>query len=238
MKKIVLTVISIWITGFYSYCQNNYKITVGANRVVSSFILRNGMENNVSKGYGINFSLSKPKSSFRLATQYAKYKTVDMEPAWKNVDAYKIESNLEVVTHFDNIEILLYPFVGISYNYISGFYTGRNDYDGLKRFYLPNSIVTNKWLGLSCGLGLERTFFKHIVVFANYRMHIVKAEESIRIMDIGLEAGLKYSINLKLKKRKKNTTSDNSATPPKKEKKPRKALFKKLKMPNDRYDLN
>ena len=119
--------------------------------------------------------------------------------------------------------MLLYPFIGLGYNYISGLYTGRNDPDALKRFYLPYSVVTNKWLGLNCGLGLERTFFKHVVVFVNYRMHIVKAEESIRIMDIGLDAGLKYSIDLKTIKGKKRQ---------------RKAIFRKLKMPNKRYDLS
>ncbi|MGQ0826854.1 MAG: hypothetical protein ACT4ON_00515 [Bacteroidota bacterium] len=235
MKNIVFSLIFICITGYNCYCQNDHKVAVGANRLTTSFILRNGMDNNISKGWGINFTLSKPSNSYRVTTQYAKYKTLGMEPVWKSVDAYKIESNFEVVTHFDNLEMLLYPFLGLSYNYISGLYTGRNDPDALRRFYLPNSVVTNKWLGLSCGLGLERTFLNHIVVFANYRMHIVKAEESIRIMDIGLDAGLKYCIDLKIKKRKKNTTGD---TPVKKEKRQKKAVFKKLKMPNDRYDLN
>lgn len=237
MKHIVL-ILLVLVMGIESYSRNDTLnkrliLNIGVNRLGTAFILRNGMNNIISDGWGGNLTFSKPGNSHRISTQYSHYKQLDMDPVWKNVNAHKMELNLEIVTHFDNIELLLYPFLGLSYNYISAIYTGKNDPDALARFYPINSVVTNRWLGLTGGLGLERSI-KRFTIFGNYRMHIVKAEEAVRIMDIGLDAGLKYQIDLKLKKRKKTT----QAIPEKKRKQNHRSIFKRLKMPNDRYDLN
>jgi hypothetical protein len=237
MKNSLLIIVLLLLATFNIHSQTSYQFSIGANRLNSAFILRNGMDNTISKGYGINFTISKPNNSHRISAHYSSYKTLDMDPVWRNVSAHKMELNFEVVTHFDNIQLLLYPFAGISYNYISGTYTGKNDPDALTRFYSKNSTVTNRWPGLTAGVGLERSI-KHIVLFTNYRMHIVKAEDAVRIMDIGLDAGLKYRMDLKFKMHKKNSSKETDSQETEKKKRKQKSIFKQLRMPHKRYEVN
>ena len=236
MKTAFLTIISLLIIG-NCYSQSTYKMDLGINGVSTAFILRDQSNNGASKGIGFNFTLSELSSNYRLTGQYTTYKKFEFDPTWKNMYAHKIELNLELTTHFENIEMVFYPFLGLSYNYISGFYTGINDQNSLRNYYNTNSVVTNRWPGLNFGMGLERRI-KRVVIFANYRMHFVKAEDMIRIMDIGLDAGLKYNIDLKIPRRKKKIETPTEANPTKKVPQPKKNHFRRLFMPKERYNLN
>ncbi len=163
-------------------------IKAGANLSVI-FLARNVKENNNEPGYcfGGGYEVN---NFFRVAALYSYFKPINIAPTWENIKANSIEINAEIVARFPNKKTLLYPFAGLSYNTFKGFFTGQQDFLNLKEFYTPNSRVTNNWLGLNLGTGLEHNF-GIIGLFIDYRMRVGKQDKVFNIMDVCYTGGVK-----------------------------------------------
>lgn len=126
----------------------------------------------------------------RVSCLYTRFNPINIKPTWLDVKANTYESNLEIIARFPNKKTLLYPFVGISYNTYSGFFTGESDYLNLREYYPINSTVKNQWLGVNLGTGLEHNF-GIVGLFLDYRMRVGKQETAINIMDVCYTGGIK-----------------------------------------------
>lgn len=168
-----------------------WNLKAGANLSVV-YLARNTKENNNEPGYcgGINFEVN---NFLRLASLYTHFRPLNIEPTWRNIKANSYEINLEMVARFPNKKTLLYPFVGLSYNTFSGYFTGQRDFYNLKEYYKVNSTVTNNWLGLNVGLGFEHNF-GIVGLFVDYRMRVGKEEKTFNIMDVCYTGGLKVRL--------------------------------------------
>ncbi len=165
-----------------------WSLKAGANLSVI-YLARNVKENNNEPGYctGLTFEIN---DFVRVSALYSYFKPINIEPTWLNVRANTYESNFEVLARFPNQKTLLYPFVGLSYNTFTGFFTGQSDYLNLREYYRVNSTIKNKWLGFNLGTGLEHNF-GILGIFIDYRMRVGKQEKAINIMDVCYTAGLK-----------------------------------------------
>ncbi len=227
MKKIILSLSFLLILSDACYSQSGYKtkkevkykVDIGAS-AMSGFFLRSNRNENNAKGLGFNFTLSKPKSMFRLSTQYSRFSTFHMAPTWKKIKAWSMETNLEMLAHFEHIKPILYPFAGISLNASSGLFTGVQDYAGLTHYYAPNTIIKNRDIGLNLGLGLEYTI-KHITLFTSYKMIFGRSDKRVTITQANFSAGLKFNFGIYQKA--------------KDDKKENKGFFRRLFFPGNRY---
>ncbi len=160
----------------------------GAN-VSVIFLARNTKDNNNSPGIcgGLTYEVN---NFVRVSTLYTRFRPINIEPTWYDINANSYEINLEVMARFPNKKTLLYPFAGFSYNTFKGFFTGELDYLNLKEFYKANSTIRNNWLGLNLGTGIEHNF-GILGLFIDYRMRVGKQDGSINIMDVCYTGGLK-----------------------------------------------
>ncbi len=167
-----------------------WSVKAGANLSVV-YLARNVKDDNNAPGIcgGVNFEVN---NFIRVSTLFTRFRPINIEPTWLNVKANTYEMNLEAVARFPNKKTLLYPFVGLSYNTYTGFFTGQSDYLNLKEYYQANSTVRNKWLGVNFGTGLEHNFGM-LGLFVDYRMRVGKQEKGIgiNIMDVCYTGGLK-----------------------------------------------
>lgn len=165
-----------------------WSIKGGANISVI-YLARNIKDNNNAPGYcgGLTYEVN---NFIRVSTLYTHFRPINIEPTWLNVKSSTFEMNLEMLAKFPNKKTLLYPFIGLSYNTYTGFFTGESDYLNLRQYYPINSLVKNKWLGFNLGAGLEHNF-GIIGLFIDYRMRVGKQEKAINIMDVCYTAGLK-----------------------------------------------
>ncbi len=168
-----------------------WSIRLGANIGVL-YLGRNTKEKNNEPGYcgGLSYEAN---NLLRISALYTHFKPVNILPTWENINANTYEVNLEIIARFPNKKTLLYPFVGLSYNTFSGFFTGQKDYSNLRNFYPINSRINNNWLGINLGTGLEHNFGL-IGLYIDYRMRIGKEETAFNIMDVCYTAGLKVKI--------------------------------------------
>jgi hypothetical protein len=168
-----------------------WSLRAGANLSVV-YLARNTKEHNNEPGYsgGLGYEIN---NFLRLSTLYTHFKPVNIAPTWQNIKANTYEINVEIVAKFPNKKTLLYPFVGLSYNTFTGFFTGQQDYLNLHNFYPVNSIVNNNWLGVNLGTGLEHNF-GIIGIYLDYRMRIGKEEKTFNIMDVCYTAGIKVRL--------------------------------------------
>jgi len=165
-----------------------WSVKAGAN-VSVVYLARNVKDKNNEPGIcgGINYDIN---SFIRIATLYSHFSPIDIEPTWLDVKANTYEMNLEAVARFPNKKTLLYPFIGLSYNTYTGFFTGQSDYLNLKEYYKVNSTITNRWLGINFGTGVEHNF-SILGIFVDYRMRVGRQEKAINIMDVCYTGGLK-----------------------------------------------
>lgn len=167
-----------------------WSVKAGANLSVV-YLARNVKDNNNTPGFcaGLNYEIN---NFLRVSTLFTRFRPINIEPTWLNVKANTYEMNLEAVARFPNKKTLLYPFVGLSYNTYSGFFTGQLDFLNLKEYYPANSLVKNRWLGVNFGTGLEHNFGM-IGLFVDYRMRVGKQEKDlgINIMDVCYTGGIK-----------------------------------------------
>lgn len=165
-----------------------WSIKAGGNISVI-FLARNVKEKNNEPGYcaGITYEVN---DFIRVASLYTRFKPLNIEPTWLNINANTFETNVEILAKFPNNKTLLYPFVGISYNTFKGFFTGQSDYLNLREYYTVNSIVKNKWLGINLGTGVEHNF-GILGVFIDYRMRVGRQDNAINIMDVCYTGGLR-----------------------------------------------
>ena len=168
-----------------------WSLKAGANLSVV-YLARNTKDNNNEPGYcaGLTYEAN---NFVRVSALYTHFKSVNIAPTWENIKANTYEINLEILAHFPNKKTLLYPFVGISYNTFSGFFTGQKDYLNLRNYYPINSTVRNDWLGINLGTGLEHNF-GIIGIFIDYRMRVGKEEKSFNIMDVCYTGGIKVRL--------------------------------------------
>jgi hypothetical protein len=165
-----------------------WSLKAGAN-VSVIYLARNIKESNNEPGYcgGFTYEIN---NFVRVSSLYTHFRPINIEPTWLNVKANTFEMNLEILAKFPNKKTLLYPFVGLSYNTYTGFFTGKSDYLNLREFYPINSTIKNQWLGLNLGVGLEHNF-GIIGIFIDYRMRVGRQESAINIMDVCYTGGLK-----------------------------------------------
>lgn len=168
-----------------------FSIKAGGNLSVI-YLARNTKDNNNQPGWSCG-GLYAINGFVRVSCLYTAFKTLDIEPTWRNVKAHTYEANLEVLARFPNKKTLLYPFVGVSYNTYRGFFTGQNDYLNLKEFYPVNTTVSNHWLGGNIGLGIEHDIGP-FGLYIDYRMRVGRQEKSINVMDVCYSGGLKIRI--------------------------------------------
>jgi hypothetical protein len=165
-----------------------WSIKAGANLSVI-YLARNIKDNNNTPGYCGGF-VYEFNDFIRLSGLYTRFKPINIEPTWLNVNASTYEMNLEALAKFPNGKTLLYPFVGLSYNTYRGFFTGESDYLGLREYYKVNSVVKNQWLGLNMGAGMEHNFGM-VGIFIDYRMRVGRQEKAFNIMDVCYTGGVK-----------------------------------------------
>ena len=165
-----------------------WSLKVGGNISVI-YLARNVKEKNNEPGYcgGLTYEVN---NFVRVSCLYTRFNPINIKPTWLDVKANTYESNLEIIARFPNKKTLLYPFVGISYNTYSGFFTGESDYLDLREYYPINSTVKNQWLGVNLGTGLEHNF-GIVGLFLDYRMRVGKQETAINIMDVCYTGGIK-----------------------------------------------
>ena len=165
-----------------------WSLKVGGNISVI-YLARNVKEKNNEPGYcgGLTYEVN---NFVRVSCLYTRFNPINIKPTWLDVKANTYESNLEIIARFPNKKTLLYPFVGISYNTYSGFFTGESDYLNLREYYPINSTVKNQWLGVNLGTGLEHNF-GIVGLFLDYRMRVGKQETAINIMDVCYTGGIK-----------------------------------------------
>jgi hypothetical protein len=163
-------------------------LKAGANISVI-YLARNTKEKNNEPGYcgGITYEVN---DFIRVSSLITSFRPINIEPTWLNVKANTYELNMEILAKFPNKKTLLYPFVGLSYNTFTGFFTGELDYLNLREYYPINSTVKNKWLGLNLGTGLEHNF-GILGIFIDYRMRVGKQDKVFNIMDVCYTGGLK-----------------------------------------------
>lgn len=160
------------------------------------YLSRNIKENNDAYGYALYANYGGNKL-IRISMQYTFYKPINIEPTWYNIHAYTLEANMELLARFPNGKSFLYPFVGLSYNSFSGFFTGFDDFLNLREYYKANSTVENKWLGVNCGTGFEHTIGP-VVLFCDYRMRVGKMDHSgINIMDVCYGFGVRIKLGVR-----------------------------------------
>jgi hypothetical protein len=155
------------------------------------YLARNIKDNNNEPGYsgGITYRIN---DYIRVSGLYTKFKPINIEPTWLNVNANTIESNLEIMANFPNKQTLLYPFAGFSYNTYKGYFTGKQDYLNLIEYYPANSIVRNNWVGFNLGAGIEHNF-GILGLYFDYRMRVGKQERGFNIMDVCYTGGVKIN---------------------------------------------
>jgi hypothetical protein len=156
------------------------------------YLARNTKDNNNELGYSFG-AVYAINNFIRISGLYTKFKTINIDPTWQNIKAGTYEVNFEILARFPNKKTLLYPFAGISYNTYRGFFTGQDDYLNLKNYYKDNTIVSNQWLGMNFGIGLEHNFGP-FGLYIDYRMRVGKQEQAINIMDVCYSGGIKLRI--------------------------------------------
>jgi len=165
-----------------------WSIKAGANIGVL-YLSRNTKDRNNEPGY--SGGITRDVNDFvRVSGLYTYFKPFDILPTWEHVKGNTYEINLEIIARFPNKKTLLYPFVGLSYNTFSGFFTGKNDYLNLRNYYTINSTINNNWLGINLGSGLEHSF-GILGLYIDYRMRIGKEEKAFNIMDVCYTTGIK-----------------------------------------------
>jgi hypothetical protein len=177
--------------------KTNLEIGVGAMGSVL-YLGRNIKEDNDAKGFTITGNYGGQKLC-RLGFQYTFYRPIDIEPTWYDVKAHTIEANLEMIARFKNNKSYLYPFVGLSYNTFKGYFTGQNDFLGLKEYYPMNTTQRERWMGVNIGTGFEHAMGP-IVLFADYRMRVGLQRQygnnggGLNIMDVCYSAGVRLKM--------------------------------------------
>lgn len=168
-----------------------WSIRVGVNASVI-YLARNTKDHKNEPGFcgGVGYQIN---NFLRLSTLYSHFKPTNIGPTWQNIKANTFEINIEVMAHFPNKKTLLYPFVGLSYNTLTGFFTGQEDVSNLHNFYPVNSTVDNDWLGMNLGSGLEHNF-GIIGIYFDYRMRIGKEDKTFNIIDVCYSGGIKIRI--------------------------------------------
>ncbi len=179
---------------------SKFSIKAGGNLSVI-YLARNTQDHNNEPGFSLG-AVYAANGFLRVSCLYTRFRTLDIAPTWQNIKASTYEANLEALARFPNKKTLLYPFAGFSYNTYKGFFTGQDDYLNLKEYYGSNTIVSNHWIGMNFGLGLEHSFGA-FGFYIDYRMRVGRQERGINIMDVCYSGGIKYklpSLNLKGKK--------------------------------------
>jgi hypothetical protein len=163
-------------------------LKTGANISVI-YLARNTKEKNNEPGYcgGITYEVN---DFIRVASLITSFRPINIKPTWLNVKANTFELNMEILAKFPNKKTLLYPFVGLSYNTFSGYFTGELDYLNLREYYPINTTINNQWLGLNLGTGLEHNF-GIVGLFLDYRMRVGKQDKVFNIMDVCYTGGVK-----------------------------------------------
>jgi hypothetical protein len=175
----------------------NLEIGVGAMGSVL-YLGRNIKEDNDAKGITITGNYGGQKLC-RLGFQYTFFRPIDIAPTWYEVKAHTIEANLEIIARFKDNKSYLYPFFGLSYNTFSGYFTGQNDFLGLREYYPMNTTQKERWLGVNVGTGFEHAFGP-VVVFADYRMRVGMQRQygnnggGLNIMDVCYSAGVRLKL--------------------------------------------
>lgn len=170
---------------------SKWSLKTGLNTSVV-YLARNIKDNNNEPGFSVG-TVYEINNFVRISTLYSRFRPINIEPTWLNVKANSYEANLEIMAIFPNKKTLLYPFAGLSYNTYSGFFTGEQDYLNLKEYYTAYSTVTNNWLGLNIGTGVEHNFGL-IGIYFDYRMRVGKQETAFNIMDVCYTGGVKIKI--------------------------------------------
>jgi hypothetical protein len=177
--------------------KTNLEIGVGVMGSVL-YLSRNIKEDNDAKGFSINGNYGGNKLC-RIGFQYTYYKPINIEPTWYDVKAQTIEANLEILARFKNNKSFLYPFVGLSYNTFKGYFTGLDDFLGLREYYPANTVQAERWVGVNAGTGFEHAFGP-VVVFADYRMRVGFQNQygnksgGLNIMDVCYGAGVRVKL--------------------------------------------
>lgn len=172
------------------------------------YLARNVKEKNNEPGYcgGLTYDIN---NFIRVSTLYTRFRPINIAPTWLDIKANTYESNFEILARFPNKKTLLYPFVGLSYNTYSGFFTGELDYLNLREYYPINSVVKNQWLGFNLGTGIEHNF-GILGLFLDYRMRVGKQEKAFNIMDVCYTGGIKVRFPYgKFAKKLSSTTSND-----------------------------
>ncbi|HWY12725.1 MAG TPA: hypothetical protein VN026_15435 [Bacteroidia bacterium] len=162
------------------------------------YLSRNIKEKNDAKGLTIVANYGGHKL-LRFSVQYTNYFPINIEPTWYNIKANTIEANVEVIARFKNDHTILYPYAGLSYNTFKGYFTGLDDYLNLRERYKINTTVSNKWLGLNVGTGIEHSFGP-VVIFGDYKMRVgverAGGVNTINIMDVCYSAGIRIKVSV------------------------------------------
>lgn len=187
---------------------SKWAVRAGGNLSVV-YLARNTKDWNNEPGFSLG-ALYSVNNLIRFSGLYTNYHNINIEPTWLNIKAYTYELNLEILARFSDKKTLMYPMCGFSYNIYKGFFTGQDDFLNLKQFYTPNSNITNHWLGMNFGLGIEHQFGL-LGIYLDYRMKVGKQEKGFNIMDVCYSAGIKCripSFQLKMKKVRIFKTND------------------------------
>ena len=166
---------------------------VGLTRSVI-FLSRNIQEFNDATG--LNFGMVYGGNNLaRFSVEFHKYKPINMEPTWYDINAKTYEANIQFLARFRNNKAIIYPLMGLSMNDFRAFFTGKDDFQNLRDKYAINSRVHSIWFGANFGLGYEHQIgpFK---AFLLYKMRVGAQDVASRlnIMDVCYSAGLRYDI--------------------------------------------
>lgn len=176
--------------------KTNLQFGVGVTGSVL-YLSRNIKEDNDALGYTFSAIYGGHKT-IRFSTQYTSYIPIDIGPTWYDVKASTTEANLEMIVLFKNNKTILYPLAGFSYNTFKGYFTGVDDFLNLRELYRPNTTVTNYWVGINVGTGVEHAFGP-LVIFADYKMRIGQSDKrdgnrGVNIMDVCYSGGLRIKL--------------------------------------------
>lgn len=171
----------------------NFGLGVGLTRSVI-FLSRNIIEFNDATG--LNFcAVYGGNKLTRFTAEFHRFNSINIAPTWYNIKAKTYEANVQFLARFKKNKDLIYPITGISVNEFKGFFTGRDDFQNLRKKYKINTEVRSYWIGVNFGLGYEHSFGP-VNAYIIYKMRIGAQDvnERLNIMDVCYSFGLRYDM--------------------------------------------
>jgi hypothetical protein len=158
-------------------------------------IYRNYLEN--PHRFGINPRLYYEFSNtLRLGGGFTRISRFTFAPSWQRLGSYVAELDLHMMARIKEERSIFYIITGVCFNKWKGHFLQQSAYYDAVAGYEPNTTISNSWLGLNAGVGVERAF-RHFEIFAEYKYRFTKTEIVFGIADVSVNLGIKKKILFK-----------------------------------------